>query len=97
MSAMTRRELAESLRGGRFTSVGSYPKFWLAKDGSVLSHAAIMADPKRYMRATGRPGHYEPDYCIIACNINWEDPALYCDDTGKRIESAYAEGESDNT
>ena len=28
---------------------------------------------------------------IAGADINWEDPDLYCDHTGERIESAYAE------
>jgi len=27
----------------------------------------------------------------VAVEANWEDPALYCDCCGARIESAYAE------
>jgi hypothetical protein len=28
---------------------------------------------------------------LVAYDINWEDPALYCDHCGERIESAYAD------
>jgi hypothetical protein len=30
---------------------------------------------------------------VIGCDVNWEDPSLYCDHTGARIPSAYAEEE----
>jgi hypothetical protein len=28
---------------------------------------------------------------VVACDTNWEDGELYCDHSGERIESAYAE------
>jgi len=28
---------------------------------------------------------------VVACEANWEDAELYCDYSGERIESAYAE------
>jgi hypothetical protein len=28
---------------------------------------------------------------VVALEVNWEDPALYCDHCGNRIESAYVE------
>lgn len=87
----TRKDLSASLREGKFTSLGSYPKFWVTADGSVLSYEAIMQCPMRYLRATGRAGWHEPDYQVVGCDVNWEDRELYCDDTGERIESAYAE------
>jgi hypothetical protein len=31
---------------------------------------------------------------ILACEINYEDPALFCEDTDERIPSAYAEEEA---
>lgn len=33
----------------------------------------------------------DEDDPIIEHDINWEDPSLYCDICGKRIESAYAD------
>lgn len=91
----TRKDLARDLREGPFTSVGSYPKFWVTEDGAALSHAAVMADAKRYLRATG--GDVETcealDYRIIGCDINYENTDLFCDETGERIPSAYAEPE----
>jgi hypothetical protein len=31
---------------------------------------------------------------VEALDVNWEDPSLYCDHCGARIESAYAEVEA---
>jgi len=30
----------------------------------------------------------------LGADINWENPFLYCDNCGERIESAYAEEEN---
>lgn len=73
----------------KFTSVGGYPLYYLSKDGGVLSSEAVdenidlCRDPN------------DPQWFIVAAGVNWEDPCLYCDHTGNRIESAYAEEEEE--
>lgn len=86
---MTVRQLMESLRGGRFTSVGSYPKYWVAADGGVLSYEAIVENIWQVARATR--DKFDLQWAILGCEVNWEDRRLYCDHTGERIPSAYAE------
>lgn len=86
--AMTPKELIASLREGPFTSTGSYPKFWFSRD-SVFSYAAIMAHALEACRAA-RSNDYS-EWRILGCDVNWENPALFCDETGDRIESAYAD------
>lgn len=34
---------------------------------------------------------FDQDDPIIEYQVNWEDPSLYCDVCGERIESAYAD------
>lgn len=86
-------DLIVSLREGKFTSIGCYPKFYYTKDGGVLSHEAVLANLRQIGHAMGdlsnHPCHEQ--WCVVGADINWEDPALYCDDTHERIESAYAE------
>lgn len=95
MSAYTWRDLARDLREGRYTSLGSYPKFWVTAHGSVISYDAIMGELCRYMRATaGKCESWDREAAIVGCDVNWEDADLYCDHTGQRIPSAYAEPES---
>jgi len=60
----------------RYTFVGCYPLFYFTEWGGILSPEAI-----------DDIGWDE----IIGADVNWEDPDLYCDETGYRIESAYAE------
>lgn len=94
MSAYSWRDLARDLREGPFTSLGSYPKFFVAEDGSAVSVRAIRSEALAFMRGTaGRSD--EPGSRVIACDVNWENPDLYCDVTGERIPSAYAEPEED--
>jgi hypothetical protein len=93
MNITTVRELMTSLREGPYTSVGSYPKFWYTHAGEVLSYRAVCDEVysnARYVRDRDRDR-------IIGCGINWEDPCLYCDETNERIESAYAEEESEES
>lgn len=88
----TVRDLVRSLREGRFTSYGCYPRFWLTSEGATVSHAAIMADVWTFARATRDQS--KDGFCVVACDVNWEDPNMICDVTGERIESAYAEDEA---
>ena len=95
---LTVREFIRSLREGPFTSVGSYPVFWLTADGETLSHEACMANCLQIARAikTGPGcGSDVEQWRVVAYDANWEDPAMFCDDTGKRIESAYAEDDAE--
>lgn len=89
MRDLTIREFLASLREGPYSSVGSYPKFWLASDGETLSYAACMANCGRIARAIR--DRLNDGWRVIACDANWEDTAMFCADTGERIESAYAE------
>jgi hypothetical protein len=59
----------------KYTSVGCYPLFYLTAGCEVLCPACASAEP------TTPP----------TSDVNWEDPALYCDECSERIESAYAE------
>ena len=59
---------------------GGYPLFYLTDDeGDILCPACA---------------NKEADHPLVA-DVNYEDPALYCDECGNRIESAYAEDEAE--
>lgn len=61
---------------------GGYPLFYLAKDNGVLCPTcANQFHPERDNEQLE----------AIACDVNWEDPSLFCEHCNKRIESAYAE------
>jgi hypothetical protein len=59
---------------------GGYPMYYVTADGMTVCPDCA----NREVDQSQRP---------IAGDANWEDPELYCDDCGKRIESAYAEEE----
>jgi hypothetical protein len=69
-----------------YTSPGSYPRFGLTTDG-----AAICKDCAHSERRSIGFTHGTDGWCLTDVLINWEDPELYCDHCGNRIESAYAE------
>lgn len=58
---------------------GGYPVWYITKDSLT-----ICPDCANKVDTSDPP---------IACDVNWEDSELFCDDCGKRIESAYAEDE----
>lgn len=86
---MTVHEFLESLRHGKYTSVGGYPKFWLSNDGATLSYEACIENCAQFARHI-RDGYIDR---VVACDVNWEDPDMICAETNERIESAYAEPE----
>ncbi|MFA5053994.1 MAG: hypothetical protein WC565_08035 [Parcubacteria group bacterium] len=88
----TLHELIVSLREGPFTSLGSYPKFWVTTDGTVLSFEAVTEELGQVARSTR--DRAKDGWAIEGVGVNWEDPELYCDVTGARIPSAYAENEA---
>jgi hypothetical protein len=78
----------QTLRTGKYAD-GCYPKFWLCSDSSELSYDACMANCGRIARSI-RDGSND-GWRVVGCDVNWEDPAMYCAHTNERIESAYAE------
>ena len=71
---------------------GGYPRFFITSDGAALSFDAAMAEKDQIIDAINEQSNC--GWRIVACDINWEDAELYCDHTGQRIESAYAEDEA---
>lgn len=89
MEISTVKELMQSLREGKYTSAGGYPKFWLCDDGAALSYEAMVAEiwlVARAVRDRDRNG-----WRVVGYDINWDDPDLCCAHTGELIPSAYGE------
>lgn len=88
---MTTTELSRN-DGGQlieFAWPGGYPVFYLCQDGGVLCPTcARMAEADR----ENHPAD-DPQWNIVASDINWEHPLLACDHCYKVIELAY--GDSD--
>ena len=83
------RHLRIAKKEGPYAWPGGYPKFYVTRDGSVLSHEALESEWNAVRRAIVRGD--DPQWEVTGMDANWEDPDLYCDHTGKRIESAYAD------
>lgn len=88
MFELTVHAFIESLRGGKYAD-GGYPKYWVTSDGGVLSYEACRGEVWQISRAIRDSD--SGGWRVVAGGINWEDPELYCDHTGDRIPSAYAE------
>lgn len=67
---------------------GGYPMYALCADGGILCHTCM----KKEGQVIGdEDGYIDSQWHVIAADINYEDPQLYCDHCGMRIESAYSE------
>jgi hypothetical protein len=67
---------------------GGYPIFYITGDGGALCPQCV----EENLRLCASD---EKQWKVIAHEANWEDPSLYCDHCGRRIESAYAEEEEE--
>jgi len=96
MNINTISDFRRAVRNGPYAWPGGYPFYFITSDGAVLSFMAAKKERRNILEAIRDKDH--SGWRVIAVDINWEDPELYCDHTGKRIESAYAEpGEPDET
>ena len=68
---------------------GGYPLFLITEDNAVLCCDCGKKEFRNIADAVHRNDNN--GWKVIAADINWEDPDLYCDHCSKRIESAYAE------
>lgn len=85
-------DFARALRAGKYTSLGRYPLYFVCEDGEALSFEAAQENARQICQAI-RDG-LRDGWRVIGVDVNYEDGALFCAHTGKRIESAYAEDAS---
>lgn len=82
-------DLKATIRAGRYTSVGSYPCYFVTSDGAALSFEAV---EQEFSQVAYAVRHKTNDgWRVIYCAINYEDRELRCSHTNKPIESAYSE------
>ena len=77
---------ADKLHAQPYVWPGGYPAYAVTSDGSSLCKTCCQSERELIGTTTGNDG-----WCVIGLGVNWEDPKLYCDHCGERIESAYAE------
>lgn len=87
----TSRQFLETLKNGPYAWPGGYPLYFITSDGGALSFDAAKDNVTTICRAIRHKSRC--GWSVVACDVNWEDSSLFCDHTGKRIESAYAEDE----
>lgn len=81
MYGETRDDTLTNVPHRKYTDTGCYPVFYITGDGDVICPECADKD-------------VDEGQAPVDLDVNWEDPTLYCDDCGKRIESAYAEDEA---
>jgi hypothetical protein len=84
-------EFKAALRNGKTTDLGGYPLYFITGDGEALSFEAARENFRQIVDSIAN-GHRD-GWRIVAQDINYEDEALFCAHTGKRIASAYGEDE----
>ena len=73
----------------RFAWPGGYPLFLVTTDGAALCPDCVKSEIRNIVDACRRADNN--GWRVLAGDINWEDPNLYCDHCNNRIESAYTE------
>ncbi len=64
---------------------GGYPLFYITIDYGILcpkccnENKDLLSD------------EYDPQWYVIAYEVNWEDENMYCDHCNEKIESAYGD------
>ena len=81
----TCEEFEAALEHGPYTSVGSYPIYFVTANSDVLSYQAARDNMAEVIEAFSSD---DPEWRVIGFEINWESE-LYCEHTGEPIEAAY--------
>lgn len=82
-------DLRQTLRAGRYTSLGSYPVFLYTSDGAALCWECCRKEYRQVSTAIREKS--SDGFRVVGCEINYEDDDLMCDHCSKPIESAYGE------
>jgi len=80
-------DLKATLRAGPYTLPGGYSLYFITADGGCLSFESVRENLREVYGAIREDN--DPQWRVIACEINYENTGLVCDHSGKPIESAY--------
>jgi len=86
-------DFRRAYRTGPYAWPGGYPCYFVTSDGAALSWSAARYNRRAILEAIAT--NARDGWKVIGVDVNWEDPALYCDATGERIPSAYAEDQAE--
>ena len=84
-------QLKNLMRTGPYSDIGGYPLAAIMQDGSCICHDCVKSDFKLILRTTLWPQELRDPWAIAGVDVNWENNALYCDDCGEQIKSAYGD------
>lgn len=87
-SISTVAQLKAALREGQYTGVGCYPCYFITSDGGALSFESVRANFKSVIDSV--KNEINDGWRVVAMDVNYENPDLVCDHTGKPIEYAYS-------
>lgn len=90
---LTVEEFMARLEQGPCAWPGGYPLYGVCEDGGALSFGA-MQDNAEGICLSIHHGCTD-EWRVVAVEVNWEDAYLFCEHTGERIESAYAEDDGE--
>jgi len=68
---------------------GGYPRYFITSDGAALSFKSALHNSQIIIDSIRENSN--DGWQVVACEVNWEDSLLFCDDTGELIECAYSE------
>lgn len=88
----TGKDFRETIRAGAYAWPGGYPLFFITSDGAALSFDSAKENARHIIDSIRNKS--KDGWRVIGCDVNWEDSDLYCDHSGKPIESAYGETEN---
>ncbi|USN14388.1 hypothetical protein KABACHOK_05750 [Brevundimonas phage vB_BpoS-Kabachok] len=87
------QQVKAALRAGPFTDLGGYPLYFVTRDGAALSFDAVQQQFAQV--CYDHLNDCSTGWRIDGAQINYENADLFCDHTGQRIPSAYAEVEEE--
>lgn len=91
-TSFSTRDLKQALRAGPYTFPGCYPLYFVTSDGGALSFQSVQENFRAVLDSMR--SKTDDGWQVVACEANWENASLFCEHSGKRIESAYAEDEA---
>lgn len=78
---------------------GGYPLFYLCADGGILCPKCANENKEVYITSDDKTSEEkenrfdDPQWHVIAVDINYEDTTMYCDHCNAHIVSAYGDDE----
>lgn len=87
-------DVKAALRIGEYAWPGGYQMYFICADGEALSYKAAR---ENFYEVLCGFKYKDPDWRIVASDINYEDKHLYCSHTGEKIPAAYVSDDDEDT